>query len=119
MKKLFLRGPVLEIGSGHNPYPQSDILVDLYVDDTCQREGTLKNHERPLIVANIESLPFRNKAFGYSIASHVIEHTKDIGSALSELQRVSTAGYFETPSALLEFVQPHKGLRLFFGIHRI
>jgi len=33
---------VLEIGSGHNPDPRSDILCDKYLEDNTQRRGGIK-----------------------------------------------------------------------------
>lgn len=113
MKYLHIPGLVLEVGSGHRPYPQSDVLVDKFVEDT-QRSGRLQTGGRPLIVADIEKLPFRDGAFAYSIASHVVEHAAHPDRALQELMRVSAAGYIETPSALMEFVEPYREYHLWF-----
>jgi len=107
LRQLLFDGPVIEIGSGHRPYPQSHVLVDKYLEPE-QREGPLATDGRPVVVAGIEDLPFRDGAFAFSICSHVVEHAKDIGAALDELQRVSRAGYIETPSALFEIVEPHR-----------
>lgn len=113
MKYFRISGLVLEVGSGHRPYPQSDVLVDKFLDES-QRGGQLQTHGRPLIVSDIEKMPFREKAFAYSIASHVVEHVEHPERALRELMRVSSAGYIETPSALMEFVEPHRDYHLWF-----
>lgn len=114
MKRLFLKGLVLEIGSGHRPYPQSDILVDFDLEKDSQRGGKLRVDNRPMVLANLEKLPFKRGVFAYSIASHVLEHVEDVESALSELARVSDGGYIETPSALLELIEPHRDYHLWF-----
>ncbi len=104
---MFREGPVIEIGSGHHPWPQSHVLVDKTLEDT-ERVGSIKSDGRPLIIADMEDLPFRDGAFASSIASHVLEHASDYERATSELARVSHAGYIETPSPLFEFIEPHR-----------
>ncbi len=113
MKYFGIPRPVLEVGSGHRPYPQSDVLVDKFLNES-QRGGKLRTDGRPLIVSDIEKLPFRDRAFGFSIAAHVLEHVKHPPKALAELMRVSQQGYLETPSALLEFAEPHRDYHLWF-----
>ncbi len=113
MKYLRIPGLVLEVGSGHRPYPQSDVLVDKFPEDIRQ-SGRLQTGKRPLIVADMEKLPFRDGAFAYSIASHVVEHATHPDRALRELMRVSSAGYIEAPSALMEFVEPYREHHLWF-----
>lgn len=99
-------GLVLEIGGGHNPYPQSDIIVDKFLENK-ERGGDLKM-DRPVVKADFQQLPFKTGSFAYAICSHVLEHVEDVPSALNELSRVATAGYLETPSALNEAVEPHR-----------
>ncbi|MFH1811351.1 MAG: methyltransferase domain-containing protein [Pseudomonadota bacterium] len=104
----FVRGgPVVEIGSGHRPLPFADVLVDKFLEPR-EREGALAQDQRPLIVADVQDLPFVDGAFAYSICCHVIEHAEDIHRCLDEIQRVSQAGYLETPSALFELLEPHR-----------
>ena len=50
------------------------------------------------LISNI--LPFKDKEFDFVIASHVIEHVKDVNIFLKELQRVSSKGYIELPTIL-------------------
>lgn len=99
-------GLVLEIGGGHNPYPQSDIIVDKFLENK-ERGGDLKV-DRPVVIADFQQLPFKDGSFDYSICSHVLEHVEDVPSALNELSRVAKAGYLETPSAMNEVVEPHR-----------
>lgn len=89
---------VLEIGSGDKPYPRSDILLDMFLDDSREREaGKRLMIDRPLVVGNAEALPFADKSFDYIIASHVLEHAQDPAKFLDELSRVGRQGYIETP----------------------
>jgi hypothetical protein len=98
---------VLEIGGGHNPYPQSDVIVDKYMDNK-ERGGDLKVDRRPVVLADFQQLPFKNGSFRHAICSHVLEHVEDVGAAIGELTRVAESGYLETPSALTEVVEPHR-----------
>jgi uncharacterized protein YbaR (Trm112 family) len=92
---------VLDVGSGHNPNPRSDILCDRYIEDDTERGGSIRA-DRPLIVADGHNLPFKDKAFDYVIASHIIEHMDDPERFCSELQRVSRAGFIASPTELAE-----------------
>ena len=46
------------------------------------------------------TLPFKDKEFDFVIASHVIEHVKDVNFFIKELERVSAKGYIELPTIL-------------------
>src|SRR5438552_19142237 len=92
---------VLDVGSGHNPNPRSDVLCDRYVDDDTERGGAIRV-DRPLIVGDGHNLPFKDKAFDYVIASHIIEHMDDPVRFCSELMRVSKRGFIASPTELAE-----------------
>ena len=47
-----------------------------------------------------KKLPFKDNAFDFVIASHVIEHIEDITFFLKEIQRISNKGYIELPTRL-------------------
>ena len=34
---------VLDVGSGHNPNPRSDILCDRYIEDDTERGGSIQS----------------------------------------------------------------------------
>ena len=55
-----------------------------------------------LVVGTVESLPFQSRSFDYVYASHVLEHVNHPLKASTEIIRVGSAGYIETPSPLLE-----------------
>lgn len=92
---------VLDVGSGHNPNPRSDILCDRYIEDDTERGGSIRV-DRPLIVADAHNMPFKSGAFDYVIASHIIEHMDDPERFCSELQRVAKRGFIASPTELAE-----------------
>jgi uncharacterized protein YbaR (Trm112 family) len=102
---------VLEVGSGGNPYFRSNVLLDAY-EDTRERHWAPLVKDRPLVFGFVENLPFKNKAFDFVIASHVLEHSKDPIKFIENLVRVSKAGYIEVPDAFMEIINPYKDHRL-------
>ena len=92
---------VLEIGSGDNPKPRSDVLCDRIPEDDTQRGGAIVL-DRPFIAADGQYLPFADKSFDYIICCHVLEHAEDPALFLSELMRVGHGGYIETPTEIGE-----------------
>lgn len=102
---------VLEVGSGGNPYFRSNVLLDAY-EETQERHWAPLVSDRPMVLGFVEHLPFRDKAFDFVIASHVLEHSTDPARFLSELQRVAKAGYIEVPDAFMERVNPYRDHRL-------
>jgi hypothetical protein len=94
-------GLVLEIGSGDNPNPRADILVDKFLFDNTERGGNIVI-DRPMVVADAHHLPFKDGAFAYTICSHILEHMDDPVLFASELTRVSKAGYIQSPAEIAE-----------------
>ncbi|NJO06029.1 MAG: class I SAM-dependent methyltransferase [Chloroflexaceae bacterium] len=95
-------GLVLEVGSGENPHPRSNVLVDRFLLDNTERGGDIKRDGRPLVVADAHHLPFRDGAFEYIICSHILEHMDDPQQFVQELQRTGKAGYIGSPSEIAE-----------------
>ena len=102
---------VLEVGSGGNPYPRSNVLLDAY-EETRERHWDTLIHDRPTVLSFAENLPFKDKSFDYVIAAHVLEHTPYPEKFLAELERVARGGYIETPDAFMERINPYKDHRL-------
>lgn len=102
---------VLEVGSGGNPYYRANVLLDAF-ETTRQRHWAGLVSDRPTVIGRVESLPFRDRAFDFVIASHVLEHSADPARFLDELQRVAKAGYIEVPDALMERLNPYLDHRL-------
>lgn len=96
---------VLEIGSGDNPNPRSDILCDRYITTNHERAGGFTIRiDRPMVVADGMRLPFPDQSFDYVITSHIFEHMDDPAEFAREIMRVGKAGYIEVPSAISERV---------------
>lgn len=101
---------VLEVGSGGNPYARANVLLDAY-PETRERHWVPLTVDRPFVFGFLERLPFRDKAFDFVIASHVLEHSPAPERALAEMARVGRAGYIEVPDAFMERVNPYKDHR--------
>jgi SAM-dependent methyltransferase len=97
---------VLEVGSGGNPHPRSDVLLEKYFHGQ-HRHGVSVVTDRPTVFADACHMPFRDKAFDYIIAFHVLEHMRDPAAFLNELMRVGKAGYIETPNVMFERLDPY------------
>lgn len=102
---------VLDVGSGGNPYPRANVLLDAY-EDTVERYNLPLIKDRPMVFGLAERMPFRDKVFDFVVASHVLEHTPDPEAFISELMRVSKAGYIETPDGFFERINPFRFHRL-------
>jgi SAM-dependent methyltransferase len=97
---------VLDVGSGSNPHPRADVLLEKYMR-TDHRYGTLAVADRPTVFADACAMPFGDKTFDFIIAFHVLEHMRDPAAFLSELMRVGRAGYIETPNVVFERLVPY------------
>jgi len=102
---------VLEVGSGGNPYPRANVLLDAY-EVSRERHWAPLATDRPTVLGFVENLPFKDKAFDFVIAAHVLEHSTTPEKFLSELERVARAGYIEVPDAFLERINPYRDHRL-------
>lgn len=97
---------VLDVGSGHNPHPRANVLLDKHLQDNTERSGKpLKvDKEREFVEGDAESMPFKDKEFDYIIASHIAEHVDNPEKFCKELMRVGKIGYIETPSKFAEIL---------------
>jgi len=84
---------ILDIGCGYTAHKNASVVCDIQDLSHVYKE---KNFVK--LTSNI--LPFRDKEFAFVIASHVIEHVKDVEVFIQELQRVSSKGYIELPTKL-------------------
>ena len=115
----------MDIGSGHNPHPRANVLLDKHLKDNTERSGKpLKMDKgKDFIEGDAESMPFENKEFDYIIASHIAEHVNNPEKFCKELMRVARRGYIETPSRFAEilfdepyhkwYVYIHNGILVF------
>ena len=84
---------VLDIGCGYTAHENATVICDV------QDLSFFYKNKNFIKLENI-ILPFKDKEFDFVIASHVIEHVKDIKTFISELERVSCKGYIELPTIL-------------------
>ncbi|MBN1585108.1 class I SAM-dependent methyltransferase [Candidatus Uhrbacteria bacterium] len=94
--------PILEVGPGALPFELSDVWLDMKFgdeDQVAQSGHSRPAKGKPLVYYDGGRFPFRDKAFEYVIASHVLEHVPwdRVPLFISELERVASAGYIELP----------------------
>jgi len=89
---------VLDVGSGGYPFPYATVLVDRFLETSKHRYEPLVRNGKPLVLADIHNLPFRDKCFDFVYCSHVLEHVNDPILACSEIMRVGKRGFIETPT---------------------
>ena len=97
---------VLDVGSGASPHPRADVLLERYVSGQ-HRHGAVAVVDRPIVIADACRMPFKDKAFDYVIAFHILEHIPTPDLFLRELMRVAKAGYIETPNVMFERLVPY------------
>ena len=97
---------VLDVGSGGNPFPRSDVLLDRLTGDD-HRNGESMMIDRACVFGDAARMPFKDNSFDFVIASHILEHMAKPEVFISELQRVGKSGYIETPSAIFERLFPY------------
>lgn len=99
MKHEKARGKAVDVGCGANPVEGCDAYTDAYPTEAVSRDGGVVPSDLPNFhEAPVEQLPFHDGEFDFSYCRHVLEHVEDPAIAIAELERVSRAGYVETPS---------------------
>ena len=84
---------VLDIGCGYGAHEKASVICDV--------QDLSKFYEnKNFIKLESEILPFKDKEFDFVIASHVLEHVKEVDIFIKELERVSSKGYIEVPTKL-------------------
>ena len=99
---------MLDIGSGHNPHPRADVLLDKELGRNVHRSGEEAKVKkgRPFVIADAQELPFKSAGFDYAIALHIVEHLDNPEAFCREVVRVSKRGYIETPGKLSDLFLP-------------
>lgn len=116
---LLTKGLILDVGSGGNPHPFADVLLEKYQDN--QHRYSSITADRPIVLGDANNMPFKANAFEYSLAYHILEHIETPDLFIDELARVSSRGYIETPNALYEMIHPFNVhcLEIFTLDHRL
>ena len=84
---------ILDIGCGYSAHKDATDICDVQDLSSFYKD---KNFVR--LDGNV--LPFKDNEFDFVIASHVIEHVKDVKTFINELSRMSSKGYIELPTIL-------------------
>ena len=84
---------VLDIGCGYGAHKKASVVCDI-------QDLSKFYEDKTFIKLESEILPFKDKEFDFVIASHVLEHVKDVDIFIKELERVSSKGYIEVPTKL-------------------
>lgn len=98
---------VLEIGSGGSPLYRSDILLDKYpiISKEHRTSGQpIKLDRRPFIIGDAHYLPFKDGAFDFVVARHILEHLNDPYQFVTEIKRISHGFYIASPSPFTELI---------------
>ncbi len=94
--KLLKNNPnwkILDVGCGYTAHENATVICDVQDLSNFYKD---KNFIK--LDGNI--LPFKDNEFDFVIASHVIEHVKDVKIFIDELSRISSKGYIELPTIL-------------------
>lgn len=99
---------VIDIGSGDKPFWRADVFFDdLSLNNNQRISGKGTVHDIGTFVdGNILRSHFKNKAFDFSFASHLLEHVERPDLAINEIVRISKRGYLEVPNYILECISP-------------
>ncbi len=92
---------VIDIGSGHIPFPLATHLADLDLGAGHLGRAGIPFKEvdgKPVYTCSIEKTPFGDKEFDFVYTSHVLEHVDSPERACAEIQRIGKRGYIETPT---------------------
>ena len=84
---------ILDIGCGYTAHKNATVVCDIQDLSNFYKK-------KQFIKLSGTTLPFKDKEFDFVVASHVIEHVKDVEIFIKELQRVSSKGYIELPTIL-------------------
>ena len=101
---------VVDIGSGDKPFWRADIFFDNLSLGNEQRISTMETiTDLGLFIdGNLPNTPFKDKAFGFSFCSHLLEHVDDPDLAIKEIMRISKKGYIEVPNGILDTISPFR-----------
>jgi glycosyltransferase involved in cell wall biosynthesis len=86
---------ILEIGPGYTPFPIATHFIG-------HNEQNIKYTD---IDIDINKLPFSNNLMDFIYSRHILQAIQNPDFAMNEILRVSSSGYIETPSPLVEILK--------------
>ena len=88
-----LNWKILDIGCGYTAHENATVICDVQDLSSFYKDKNFVKLDGIV-------LPFKDNEFDFVIASHVIEHVKDVKTFINELSRISSKGYIELPTIL-------------------
>jgi len=91
---------ILDVGCGTIPFEKATHVIDF--GEEINKLTTIPDANKYIVDLDIEKIPVVDKFFRFVYCRHTMEYIANPGFALSEMMRVSSRGYIETPSPLVE-----------------
>jgi hypothetical protein len=89
---------IIDIGCGITPFPKATHLLDISANPVADK-----------IVFSIDldfdKIPYTDYYFNFAYCRHTLEDIQNPNNAFNEIIRVSSQGYIETPSPLVEIIK--------------
>lgn len=116
---------VLDVGGAGAPCLRADYIIDVLEYEQMSAHQTWGGNKQRFTkdtwvvwdICSHKPWPFPDKYFDYVICSHVLEDIRDPIWVCSELERVSKAGYIESPSYAYETAYGIEGKMLAGACH--
>jgi hypothetical protein len=128
LAKLNADDLVLDVGGWANPLSRADWVIDLMPYETRGLYGAPAGEAGPerfsaetwveRDICDRTPWPFADDQFDFSVCAQTLEDVRDPVWVCAELNRVSKAGYIETPSRLEEQTYGIQGPWVGWGHHR-
>ena len=101
LSQLNITDKIVDAGCGNSPFPPSTHTLDF--SDTTNGVSHSNNVKIPLkFDLNFDKF-YSHILFNFVYSRHTLEDLQNPQNAFNELTKVSTKGYIETPSPLIEF----------------
>lgn len=94
----------VDVGSGADPIPFANILVEKFLGETNHRSGQFATEGKVVLQGDLGALPFLDHSVDFIWCSHVLEHLEDPEVGMNELQRVARKGLAFVPTPWSEAV---------------
>ncbi len=95
---------VLDVGSGGEPFPYANFLIDRFPGKTQHRYNKLQTKNLPFCTGSVENLPYKSKSFDFVYCAHVLEHVDNPTAACEEIMRIGKRGYIEVPTKTSDII---------------
>jgi hypothetical protein len=115
LEAIPVEAKVVDVGGGAAPFPRADYVIDAMPYEKLGAGSDGNIHQKLGIeprysgdrwiqtdLCDRRPWPIADKAFDFSICSHLLEDIRDPIWVCSELRRISKAGYIESPSRVVE-----------------